>query len=152
MKRNVTWTDLNVTGITSERNPKIVFSRRFGGGSVMIVWVAFSIPGETTVGQKRSRHGQDDKDYMFTLQKYILQVASLLGGQNWVFFNKTTLQSILQKSSKIFSRIGKTNVMEWPACSPDLNPTENQCNGESLFGTFTLMLREDSSNSTLSMT
>jgi len=102
MKRNVTWTDLNVTGITSERNPKIVFSRRFGGGSVMIVWVAFSIPGETTVGQKRSRHGQDDKDYMFTLQKYILQVASLLGGQNWVFFNKTTLQSILQKSSKIF--------------------------------------------------
>ena len=111
---NSYWHDLR-------REPRTLFSRQKGGGSLM-VWGAFSFNGTTDIAFLEGK--QTSIDYVEVLNSHLLPIAETLGGPNYVYQQDNAPIHTSKLTKKWFAD-NNVNVMVWPARSPDLNPVEN---------------------------
>lgn len=111
---NSYWHDLR-------REPRTLFSRQKGGGSVM-VWGAFSFNGTTDIAFLEGR--QTSKEYIEVLNSHLLPIAETLGGPNYAYQQDNAPIHTSRLTKKWFAD-NSVHVMVWPALSPDLNPVEN---------------------------
>jgi hypothetical protein len=108
------WRDLR-------KEPKTIFSRNFGGGSVM-VWAGFSANGKTAMAFISGR--QNAEAYQLMLEDHLLPFGPLIGGQNWIFQQDN---ASIHAATSTWNWMAEWQVkwLDWPSRSPDLNPIEN---------------------------
>ncbi|KHJ87984.1 hypothetical protein OESDEN_12227 [Oesophagostomum dentatum] len=102
----------------------VQFSRRnFGGGSVM-VWGAFS--SECTLSLAFVSNRMNSEEYQNVLENHLLPFLEERRTEAFVFQeNNATIH--VSSATKSWLWRYNTNTLDWPACSPDLNPIENLC-------------------------
>lgn len=103
------------------KEPKTLFSRRFGGGSLM-VWAGFSAAGKTSLAIISGT--LNASGYVYTLMEHLLPNAPLIAGANWILQQDNASVHTAQVTKQFFSE-WEIPVLEWPARSPDINPIEN---------------------------
>ncbi len=87
-----------------------------------MVWDGFCAKGTTQLAILDG--SQDSSKYMYTLSEYLLRLIDLNTAEI-AFFNTMERLVTLQGETKTFFSEQNISVMEGPAKSPDLNPTEN---------------------------
>ena len=96
-------------------------SRNFGGGNVM-VWGAFSFARKLPLAWISTK--MNLQDYIDLLEISLLEHGEELMGENFTFqHDNATIHN--SKLTKAWFTEKNIHVMEWPTCSPDLNPIEN---------------------------
>lgn len=108
------WRDLR-------REPRRIWSRNFGGGSVMI-WAAISFNGKSDIAFLSGR--QKSEDYLSTLESFLVPFGDRCHGGEFIFMqdnasiHKSALTNRWFESKRML-------LLDHPALSPDLNPIEN---------------------------
>lgn len=101
--------------------PRTILTRQHGGGSVM-VWGGFGFNGVTDLAFVTGR--QTSAKYQETLAKHLLPCARDIGGPDWIF-QQDNAPILTSQCTKAWFGRENINILEWPSCSPDLNPIEN---------------------------
>lgn len=109
------------------REPHYFSTRPFGGGSVM-TWIGFSRSGKLAMAFTSNR--MNSKDYQQVLEIHLLP---FFRGQKRRQFSYAQDNASIHVSEDTLAwfKSKKIPLVDWPACSPDMNPTEN------LFGILT---------------
>lgn len=104
------------------RNEESIFSKRQCGGGSLMVWAGFGSAGRTNIAFPTGR--MKAEDYQDMLEENLLPFGENIGGTFWKFQQDNASIHVANSSWEWFLDNG-VQVINWPACSPDLNPIEN---------------------------
>ena len=101
-----------------QKRKRCFFSRKHGGGSVM-VWGGISAFGKTELMLLKGR--QDFQKYIQILKDHLIPFVETKEHE----FQQDNAPIHVSEATRSFLQESNTQVMDWPACSPGLNPIEN---------------------------
>ena len=87
-----------------------------------MIWAAFGYEGESKIAFISSK--MKSEDYQKVLEEFLLPVAGKISGRGWQF-QQDNAPIHVSGSTKAWMTRKNIRVLDWPACSPDINPIEN---------------------------
>jgi hypothetical protein len=104
------------------RQPAQSFEHRQNGGGSVMVWGAFSARGKSELAVLRGR--QNSGHYIYTVYEYMLTIAHLNHGADFVF-QQDNASIHASHETTCFLQVQEVNTVVWPARFHDCNPIEN---------------------------